>query len=134
MLSLSDRWYPRVPKSPKANYRFRKALLERAQKNTGGQQQLRLACEQDILFWINTFCLQFNSRKKGKEVAPFITWEFQDKAIYELLWCIEHDDDVLIEKSRQMGASWMIVLIFCWLFLYRRRQQFTMISRDIPSV
>jgi len=134
MLSQSNRWYPRVPKSPKANHCFRKALLSCAKKDTTIQRQLRVACEQDILFWINAYCLQFNSRKKGKEVAPFITWDFQDKAIYELLWCIEHDEDVLIEKSRQMGASWMIVLIFCWLFLYRRRQQFTMISRDIPAV
>ena len=95
----------------------------------------RIACERDILFFVNVFVLQFNPRKKGKvQVGAFATWGFQDDALLEMLRCIEEDEDLCIEKSREMGASWMLVIVFVWLWLFQGWSKFLLISRNAEAV
>jgi len=134
MLSDSSRWYPLVPKSKTGNAAYRKQLWQQASKDYPTRLVLRKACEEDILFWINCFCMQYNPKKMGQEAGPFITWEFQDRAVYKILECVEKQKSLLIEKSREMGASWLIVFVFLWLFLYKPYQTFLMISRDKDAV
>uniref|UniRef100_A0A6M3KHT2 Putative terminase large subunit n=1 Tax=viral metagenome TaxID=1070528 RepID=A0A6M3KHT2_9ZZZZ len=61
---------------------------------------------------------------------PFITYDFQDRALDILFDSLEESFDVSVEKSRQMGASWLfaIVMQYCWLF--RKGQNFLMLSRS----
>lgn len=48
----------------------------------------------------------------------FITYPFQDEIIMWDAWCCEQGVDNLLEKSRDMGATWMLVVndIHDWLF------------------
>jgi len=62
-------------------------------------------------------------------IIPFITYDYQDKAICELIECIEDGRDVALEKSRDMGASWIVVAVFGWYLLFRWHRSFLMISR-----
>tara|TARA_Y100000310_G_scaffold88483_2_gene85467 strand:- start:29 stop:1498 length:1470 start_codon:yes stop_codon:yes gene_type:complete len=39
------------------------------------------------------------------------------------------ENDVLIEKSRDMGASWICLTVFQWRWLFHRMQSFLMVSR-----
>lgn len=89
----------------------------------------------DIHFWINTFVWQFNPNTIGEgslRVGPFITWDFQDEAISTILRCIDPKTrhDLLIVKSREVGASWLCLLAMDWLYLFRQMQKFLVISRN----
>ena len=132
-------WHQQVPKQYLPNLKFRRSALSNC-KSASQRKAIWQACQEDILFWVNTFVWQFNPRKKegGKterlKVGPFITWSFQDDAILEMLWCIENDEDLLIEKSREMGASWLILIVFTWLILFHRWQKLLMISRNEKAV
>ncbi len=68
-----------------------------------------------FLFWLNTFGWTFNPRLKKKHV-PFITWEIQDKAATALWNAIYYGEDVLFDKSRDMGASWLCIAAFVWFW------------------
>ena len=85
------------------------------------------ACSEDILFWVNAFVWTYDPRQDIPKL-PFITWEFQDEG----LCCLEESigkTDLLIEKSRDMGASWMCLTTFLWRWMFRPLQSFLMVSR-----
>src|SRR5262245_14205431 len=148
------RYHRFVPKDPIENLHFRRWVLRRCRKDDHFRLAIYEACRTDILFWVNCMVWQFNPRKKEwpGEAAPFITWDFQDRALLKkpnvpwpgdsedldgdagLLWAIEHDQDLVIEKSREMGASWLCLLVMYWLWLFHPRKKFLCISRNEASV
>lgn len=72
-----------------------------------------------IKFFINNFAYTFSPKTDPKHL-PFITFEFQDRAIEWMVDCIEGKKDGLIEKSREMGMTWLIfVAIPIWYWLFR---------------
>lgn len=50
---------------------------------------------------------------------PFITWPIQDVAIDRIIYGIRFGGDLLIDKSREMGATWIILGAFVaeWLLM-----------------
>ena len=113
----------------------RRRLLLLARDNLSVQRELKKLCAKDIVFFTSLFVWQFNPReKRDGEIGPFICWDFQQAAFDQLVWCVDNDEDLLIEKSRQMGASWMMVILFVWLWLFRRNVALLMISRDEKAV
>lgn len=79
-------------------------------------------------FFVNNFGWTADPRPEhAPHNLPFITWEFQDRLAD---WFIDHVDggrDGLIEKSRDMGASWMIfVYAPLWYWLFRDGVNFLM--------
>lgn len=139
-------WHKQVPKGPLENRRFRLATLKRALVDKPLRKALLEGCRQDILFYINTFVWQFNPKKKGLEAAaPFITYPFQDAMLlagpdrpdfqiegveHGLLWCYEHDRNAVVEKSREMGASWIFLIVQDWLCRFNEHVQTLNISRN----
>ena len=122
-------WYSRVPKDYAKNLRFRRNLLRRASKSVVLQRKLKKACSEDILFYINVFCWTYDPRKENS-VIPFITYEYQDRALLDLVRCIEDGIDVAIAKSRDMGASWMNMLVLEWFWHFDKQVlSFLMVSR-----
>lgn len=106
-------------------------------------------CKEDILAYINLFVWQFNPKKKGRQVGPFITWDYQEDALLArpetwdgnpdrpekgILWCFEHDRTVVIEKSREMGASWLFLIFQDWLCLFHDYTQTLNISKSADAV
>ncbi len=127
-------YHEQIPRELIPNVQYRQRLLAAA-RNKARKNAITQICKEDILYFVNGFVWQYNPRiKDGHEVGPFITWDFQDVAVLEMLWCIEHDRDLLIEKSREMGASWLCLLVMLWLFLFRPWQKFLCISRSEAAV
>lgn len=126
-----------VPKRIGANLEWRAKLLADAAEDEGYQKDLYTACAISPLFWINAFCWTYRQKitdpatgrdrpVTGNEAhVPFVTWDIQDEAINSLERCMdiqgEYDggQDALIDKSRDMGATWIIVAMFHhpWLFV-----------------
>lgn len=97
-------------------------------------QQLLLAqCRRDIRFWFNHFCWTFDPRLPQPH-QPFVLYPYQEKILQDLCQAIEQGEDRLIEKSRDMGVSWLIVLIFQYYWLFRDGANFHLGSRKQESV
>jgi len=62
-------------------------------------------------------------------VIPFISYEYQDEGLVTTFEAL-YREDILYEKSRDMGASWLACLAFAHQFQFeRRRVSFLMVSR-----
>jgi len=73
-------------------------------------------------------CYTFDPRLKGTKTIPFITYPFQDPIILQIRDAVG-DHDLIICKSRGVGASWMAVLVFLWYFLFSAGSTFMLVSR-----
>lgn len=134
MISSGENW-KRLPKGLRKNLEWRKSVLGQARGSRELQRSLWLECRKDLLFFVNMFVWQFNPKaRKGLEAGPFITYGYQDVSLLHILKCIEDGEDLVMEKSRQMGASWMLLIAFLWLFLFHENQTFLCISRNEKSV
>lgn len=129
-----------IPKDPAANLVWRKQLRDLAASNTSVQEEIRAACAASFVYWINGFGFTFHQKwtnEEGVEVSvtgdaahvPFITWKIQDDAALSMISAIERGEDVLIDKSRDMGASWLVIAVFQWMFQFRPQSTFLEVSR-----
>lgn len=122
--------YHLVPKDLEQNLRFRRSLLEDASRDPAMASQLRRMCGEDLLFYVNAFCWTYDPRALHK-VVPFVTYrEFQDEAMLDLVDCVERGRDAAMPKSRDMGASWIGLTVFEWLWHFRPNLSFLLVSRN----
>lgn len=132
MADIQCRHYPIVPKGFQENLNFRLDLL-RYVKPEGKLDHnkvwaVKKMCAEDILFYINAFVWTFNPKKEDPKILPFITYDYQDESLIKILSGILRGKDKLVEKSRDMGASWMCLVVFEWLWHFCKNQSFLLIS------
>jgi hypothetical protein len=99
------------------NIEERTRLLMKCQKNSELASTIYALCKKDPLFWVNMFCSTYNPRKTPSNI-PFITYEYEDKLIIELIDRIKNQKDLLIDKSRDMGVTWCVLLAFTWYWQF----------------
>lgn len=83
-------------------------------------------CEEDPIFFFNMFAWTNDPRlPDGEQDIPFILYEFQEQIIY---WLIHHIKatqgnlarrNLLIEKSRDMGLSWLVYDLMLWWWRFK---------------
>ena len=117
-----------IPREYGANLRFRKGLVQRCSEDEGFRQEQWILCSRDPAYWVNGYVFTYDPRIVRQPAQPFILYPFQERALETLLNALGRHD-VLIEKSRDMGASWLIVLTFLWAWMYRPLQSFLVGSR-----
>jgi len=105
------------PKDPSENIRWRHKLLRAAKNDPYVRKVIKELFHKDVLFAFNAFFYTLDVRKRPFQHQPFCTWEFQDETIFSLHESIISGRDEVIEKSRDMGASWMILLTFFHIWL-----------------
>lgn len=109
---------------------YQNKLKQRLELNDAGNRHLKARsylwhlCErpdntaEGIKFFIDNFCYIFSPKTEPRHI-PFITFEFQHTLIE---WAVDHIEgkkDGLVEKSREMGASWLLFVaipLYYWLF------------------
>lgn len=69
--------------------------------------------------FIRKECWIFNP-EKDPPVVPFDLFPYQEEFIQDLHYDYQKQKDVLDEKSRQMGLSWLYMAFFLWGLLYDR--------------
>lgn len=129
-------YYPMVPKGYVENLKWRKRLIRLGQENEDIALDLAAMCSRDPLFWLNSFVWTYNPRPgdvEGGLRIPFISYEYQDLAFLELIAATGlvpgiAAHDLLLEKSRDMGATWMCIAAHTWCWLYRPASSFLWIS------
>jgi len=116
----STPYYDLVPKDLKENLAWRAEWREAAIRDKGMQSDFRQAAMEDVLFWFAAFGFCFEPRSAIK-IRPFIPWKHQepvmiamDKAIDDAEKLYETTQaclDLVLDKSRGQGATWMYLMI-----------------------
>lgn len=139
-----------IPKDINRNLEWRSAVLKAAEDDVGMQSDLLAACRESLNVFVNLFVWTYHQFEvyNGMRVlsshphAPFITWNCQDVVLDEFQQAlgivkselgkgktITEAVDVLINKSRDMGASWLCIAFIHWLWLFRPDSQMLEMSR-----
>ena len=117
-----------VPKGIVANLEWRRGVYLRMGEDPDFAEVVKQACARDPVFFLNGFGWTYDPRRKPIHKLPFILYDFQEEAILEILAAV-NDHDLLIEKSRDMGASWLCIAAFFYCWLFRPMQSFLVGSR-----
>jgi len=108
----------KYPKDPRENLIWRSKILKKAQRDPILKESLKRLFYEDIVFAFNVFFFTYDPRPTAvMSHLPFATYPFQDDAILDLKRIIEVGEDVVWEKCRDMGATWMICLVMLWFWL-----------------
>ena len=127
-----------IPKDQKANSESRQWILEATESKDEERNKIWETCTNSPIFWLNFFGWTYNVKsvdETGREIpaesqhVPFITWPVQDSAIETLVACVDDGKDAIIDKSRDMGASWLCVALATWYWLFRPDSQILLVSR-----
>jgi hypothetical protein len=97
------------------NLMYRGDVLMKAANNERMQLLEMQRCASDILYYINVFCWTF---VPGKEPIPFILYDFQEDIATWMLWLIKYELGGAVEKSREMGLSWLTIAVLSYLILF----------------
>lgn len=105
------------PKEHRESLEFRARLLANCRKDPALQARVKELFFRDILFAFNVFFYTLDVRRRPEHHRSFCTYGFQDKTILDIFKAIQGQEDLVIEKSRDMGCSWMVILVYlyCWL-------------------
>jgi hypothetical protein len=120
-------YYHLVPKEFYANLKFREEMITLGSESIDNARQLWIMCARDPLFYINTFVWTYDPRK-DPSALPMITYDYQDEGITEVLSAIGKCD-LLSEKSRDMGLSWIYIICTEWCWHFKDLQSFLYVSR-----
>lgn len=108
----------------------RDVLIKRAQYNevasrdTSAKVLLWNLCQREenpaegCIFFIENFCWTYDPRSKNKNL-PVVLFPYQKDAVRYIVEHIDEGKNFLVEKSRDMGISWLIVYVFLWYWLFR---------------
>ena len=120
-----------VPKGPVSNLLFRREICRKAMVDPEFAGMMRLACKEDFFFWLNTSVWTIDQKRPyPRKKVPFVSYPYQDKGFDTIISSMDESFDISIEKSRQMGASWMFVAMIDWCWLFRTGQNFLLLSRS----
>ena len=136
-------YYGEVPKGLKENLLFRKRVLSVSRWSKVVQENVWARCRRDPIFFINVFCWTQDPRVEYPltPTLPFITFPKQDEVIKEIVYAImgrgdkkrgEYSTkrDVCIAKSRDQGATWLILSVYLWLWLFHPGSLIMVVSRN----
>lgn len=112
-----------------ANLKVRREVVRRGFSDPDFAEAMRMICAKDVLAFINLFCWTYDPRLVESPVVPFVTYPCQDVALISMERCIREGEDVLIEKSRDMGATWLALAVMLHAAQFRDMQTFLLASR-----
>ncbi len=96
----------------------------KASKDKEYRRLFKDLCQHNVLFFINVFCWTLDTRKtKTGTMSPFVTFPCQDLAVRRIMDAIfpppgGSQHGIVIEKSRDMGATWLCAMILLHAVLF----------------
>ena len=107
----------KIPKTYRENLEWRRKILIRCKLNPVFQAKVKELFHRDIVFAFNAFFYTLDVRRRPEHHQPFCTYPYQDDVLLKIVDHINRGEDIPLEKSRDMGASWMVILIYLWFWL-----------------
>lgn len=143
-MKLTDQYYREWCSSdPFENIQFREECLYDAQRSEDCARQLWMMCARDPLFFLATFGVLLETRDtadwQGERFygnvrkIPFIPRPYQIEAIRDCLGAWGRKD-ILFIKSREMGATWLILYLIDHSWRFEEQSHYGLMSKDEKSV
>lgn len=123
----------RVPEDIAGNLRYRANLHKKVIDDPSLAEVLWDACAVDPIFYANAFCYTYDTRCEPFSKIPFILYPFQKEGLLEIINAM-NEEDLLIKKARDMGASWLCILAFEWVWHFKIMKSLLMVSRNADYV
>jgi len=118
-----------VPKDVVENLEWRQSVYARVRDDPKYAEVIIDACAKDPLFYLNGFGWTYAPKDDNPfPKLPFILYPFQEDGILEIIRAFRKED-IHIEKTRDMGASWMCVSAVAWCWHFMPRLSFLLGSR-----
>ena len=105
------------PKDYMENLKWRAELQVQCEKDAEYRHGVKKLFNEDVLFAFNAFFFTYDVRKRPRQHQPFCTYPYQDEFILKVADAIDKGYDLPIEKSRDMGASYVVIYTFLWYWL-----------------
>ena len=141
-----------VPKLIESNLTYRASLIKSAEDDPALQQGLMDVCSKSPLYFFNVFCWCYRPKwicedsferladahwtdTDGVEHIvppadqPVITWPAQDAFVNGLVDSIRQGGQVLVPKSRNQGATLLLMMVCTWGLLFWPRFSALCVSR-----
>lgn len=79
----------------------------------------RRRAREDPVFFINTYLMTYDPRPTAlRPDMEFNLYTFQVSYVHTLVGHIIRGEDLFVEKSRDMGISWVTLAVFLWFWLF----------------
>jgi hypothetical protein len=119
---IADEFGVEEPFSTKGNLILRKLVNDRAAESPRFAGMIKALALSNIHVFMNLYAFTYDPRQdKDPHHFPFITlgqWEYQADFLDWLCGeIVDPGEDCHIDKSRDMGASWMVIATFVWYWL-----------------
>lgn len=134
--------YP--PLDLEGNARWRLRHRDITTRSPSKRDLYRDMCRRDALFWMAAYCWVLEPRSDIAEDGkiPFVPYNFQLWGVRALERSIDLHRDLLLAKSRDMGATWLCLFTIQhrWMFRYitallaSRKQQLVDLRGDTDSL
>jgi len=138
-----DRWTDPItgcciPKLLDENIDRRLDLRRRCAASASLRRRTLVACRDSLLFWVNMFVDTFKPLEVGENGIlrsaanrdiPMITWPVQDPALLTIQQALNEGGDLAIDKSRNMGASYICIIPMLHDFVFRPQRLYKLLSR-----
>jgi hypothetical protein len=129
-----------VPDDPVENARWRETILRLAEQSPRVREKVLEFCRKDFWYWAKGFAYLHETRVLDDEATfdeldtkiLFLPWPHQIPVVNHILNVLGKKD-VRLVKSRAQGASWLMILIACWIWLFHRGVG-NFLSKDEKSV
>lgn len=129
----SLKFYNLLPKDPVGLAKWRLYARERALHDLEFRDALLQMAEQDVAFFAATFCWIHETRGTSARSFPIDLWEDQ---VDVLAWLAQDVGlrDILVEKSRGIGLSWLCCILCIWKWLFSDSAEIALVSKDDTSL
>jgi hypothetical protein len=80
--------------------------------------EMKKRAQEDPVYFFDTFLYTFDPKNEPYHMR-FVTFDFQKRLIRSIIQAIEEGDDLFIEKCREMGATYTVLGVLVWMWLWR---------------
>jgi len=125
-----------IPTALAPNLRRRLHVLRAVRRNRKYRRAVLAICRNDIVAFANLLVWQYNPDNVGDEVGPWITWDWQAAALRRTMARLfkKGRSDMLWEKSREMGATWLAVILIVHLCLFHPNKTVLCLSHKEEAI
>lgn len=116
-----------------ANLRVRQRIMAECKGSKERQDEEYAKCRSSFIYWLEHYGWTYDPRLKQRTV-PFVPYEYQREMAEWLQKIDEAKGEGLIEKSRDMGATWMVVAWFTWSWIFEEEFTGLFCSRKVTLV
>lgn len=102
------------------SYTDRLKIITNPEKLKKYRMLYSLPLAQSAIDFINTFCHTYDPRLDKDKVIPFNLYEKQREFISWLWDRLKHKEDGIVDKCRDIGASWCFCAFATWLLCFQK--------------